>query len=114
MLRTVAMVGAVLVVAAMVFGRGGGDVDGATARTLVAAGATLLDVRTAEEYAAGHLAGAINVPVQELPRRLGELGHHERPVVVYCRSGRRSADAVSMLRGAGFTNAHDLGAMHRW
>lgn len=71
----------------------------------------LLDVRSPEEYEAGHLAGAVNVPVDEVGARLDELGARDRPVIVYCRSGRRSARAAAALREAGFTQVHDLGGM---
>lgn len=81
--------------------RGRGDVSGAEARRLIEAGARLVDVRTPEEFAAGHLPGAINLPVQELERRMVELEPQERPVVVYCRSGSRSADAARLLQSAG-------------
>ena len=72
---------------------------------------TLLDVRSADEFAAGHLRGALNVPVQELNQRLAELGAKERPVAIYCRSGRRSAVAAQLLRAAGFTSVTDLGGL---
>jgi phage shock protein E len=72
---------------------------------------TLLDVRGAEEFAAGHLKGAVNLPVQELAARLTELGPKDRPVAVYCRSGRRSAVATQLLRDAGFSSATDLGGL---
>ena len=84
------------------------------ARTLVLGGARLVDVRTAGEHASGHLDGSLNVPVQELAKRMAELGEKTRPVVVYCASGMRSASAASMLRRAGFADVHDLGAMSRW
>jgi len=74
-------------------------------RTLV----TLLDVRSPDEYAGGHLEGALNVPLQELGARLTELGPKGRPVKVYCRSGRRSAIAAQLLRDAGFSSVKDLG-----
>jgi rhodanese-related sulfurtransferase len=83
------------------------------AKDLVAKGALLLDVRTHEEFASGHIPGAKNIPVQELGRRLGELAVTKTPVVVYCRSGGRSASAASVLRQAGHTVC-DLGAMSNW
>jgi rhodanese-related sulfurtransferase len=83
------------------------------ARKLVASGAMLLDVRTPEEFAAGHIEGATNIPVQELGARLAEVPKHQ-PVVVYCASGGRSARAAAMLRQAGVGQVHDLGAMHHW
>jgi phage shock protein E len=92
----------------------GGDVSGAEARQLVQAGARLVDVRTSAEFAAGHVSGAVNIPVQELQTRLGELQPKDGPVVVYCRSGHRSSNAVRILKNAGFTVVRDLGPMGRW
>ncbi len=106
-----------LVVAAVAAGffvlRRSGDISGAEARDLVAKGATLLDVRTTEEFAAGHIPGAINIPVQQLADRKDEIDRNA-PVVVYCRSGMRSKRAAALLGEAGFQNVHDLGAMSRW
>lgn len=67
------------------------------------AGLVVLDVRTPAEFAAGHVPGARNVPHDELAARLGELQDlRGKDVVLYCRSGRRSALAADVLRGAGF------------
>lgn len=79
---------------------------------LVEAGATLLDVRTPEEFAERHLARAINVPVQVLASQLAAVPK-DKPVVVYCRSGSRSARAAAILRGAGY-DVVDVGPMSRW
>lgn len=84
------------------------------AHTLVSSGARLVDVRTPEEYADGHLPGAVNIPVDELGRRLDELGPRDKPVVVYCASGVRSASAARILAAAGFSAVHNLGAMSNW
>lgn len=83
------------------------------ARELVAAGALLLDVRTPEEYADRHVEGAVNIPVHELSGRLKEVGTTMRPVVVYCRSGARSASAAQQLRRAGY-EVHDIGGIGNW
>ncbi len=83
------------------------------ARKLVAEGALLLDVRSPGEFAAGHLPGALNIPVGDLGRRAGELGAKDRPLVVYCASGMRSASAAGQLRALGFAAVHDLGGMSR-
>jgi rhodanese-related sulfurtransferase len=61
----------------------------------------LLDVRTPEEFAAGHLPGAVLIPHDALALRLDELDRG-RPVVVYCRTGRRAAIAEDLLRQRGF------------
>lgn len=84
------------------------------ARALVSQGAVLLDVRTPGEFAAGHIDGAKNIPVDALSGRIGEVGAKETPVVVYCRSGARSARATAMLKSAGFQRVEDLGPMSRW
>lgn len=76
-------------------------------------GALLLDVRTAAEFAEAHVPRALNVPVQELAARLGELGPTSRPIVVYCRSGGRSAMASIILRQAGY-QVRDIGPMSAW
>ena len=110
----VAVAGAVALAAVLTFGCGrGGDVSRPSARAMVEKGALLVDVRTPEEYAEGHIPDAINVPVQELEARMAELPK-DRPIVVYCRSGKRSARAASMLQAAGYTSIHDLGAMSSW
>ncbi len=88
------------------------DVTTAEARRLVAGGAQLVDVRTPEEYAAGHLDGAVNLPLGDLPARAAPL--RGRALVVYCHTGLRAARAVQLLRKAGFPSVYDLGAMDRW
>ncbi|RKH71582.1 rhodanese-like domain-containing protein [Corallococcus aberystwythensis] len=87
---------------------------GAEAHQRVEAGATLVDVRTPEEFAAGHLPGAVNIPVDELPQRLAELGSPEKPLVLYCRSGARSSRAELLLKERGFQDVFNLGPMSAW
>lgn len=92
-------------------GRGTRRVTGEEAWRLVReAGAMLLDVRTRGEFASGHAEGAVNVPLQELSGRLGDIPTH-CPVVVYCHSGGRSASAASLLAQAGCDVA-DAGGLH--
>jgi phage shock protein E len=62
---------------------------------------TFVDVRTPEEYAGGHVPGAINIPLDQIQNRLDEFKDLPRPVVAYCRSGARSDMATSMLKLAG-------------
>lgn len=89
----------------------GGGADVQHARDLLQKGATILDVRSPAEFAAGHVEGAVNIPVDVLGARLSQLGPKTRPVVLYCRSGARSAAAASMLKQAGYTEIADVGAM---
>lgn len=86
--------------------------SGAEAHALVAGGATLLDVRSQSEYDARHIEGAMLIPVDELAGRVAEVPR-DRPVVVYCRSGGRSARAAALLAGEGY-EVHDLGPMDAW
>ena len=74
----------------------------------------VLDVRTPEEYAGEHVPGAKNIPVQELQARYTELGAKTTPIVIYCRSGARSATAKALLENLGFNHVTDIGAMSNW
>jgi rhodanese-related sulfurtransferase len=76
----------------------------------------VLDVRTPEEFAAGHLPGAINIPHTELASRVLELeGSRESDIVVYCRSGARAATALGVLEKSGFKRLFHLeGDYTRW
>lgn len=113
-IATIAAAIAVLLTVYFTFVRDTADVSGPEARRWVEAGALLVDVRTPEEFAAGHIAGAVNIPVQQLDRRMAELPARDRPVVVYCRSGQRSRRAAHALREAGYAEVHDLGPMTAW
>jgi len=67
----------------------------------------VLDVRTPEEYQAGHLPGATLIPIDQLGARYVELPQNES-ILVYCRSGNRSLEAVYFLEKAGFNHVHSL------
>ena len=81
------------------------------AKEAMAAGAMLLDVRTPAEFSEGHLKGAVNIPVDDLAAKISAVGPKDKPIVVYCRSGKRSARAKGMLKDAGYEKVFDLGAM---
>ena len=90
--------------------RGGyGDVTVQEARRLIEdkPGLVILDVRTASEYEEGHIEGAVNIPVQELSVRFDELSIDDE-LLVYCRTGNRSAQAVDVLLDLGFTKIHHM------
>ncbi len=91
-----------------------GVVDGATAKALVGSGARVIDVRTPEEFVSGHVPGAVNIPYDEIARRLAEVGPKDAPVVLYCRSGRRSGIAAEELAKAGYTKVFDLQSATAW
>jgi rhodanese-related sulfurtransferase len=72
-------------------------------------GLQLLDVRSPSEFAADHIAGAVNVPITELAERIPTLSFdRSRPVVAICLSAHRSIPAVRLLTRAGFTDVRQL------
>ncbi len=89
------------------------DIDGAEAQQLVADGAFLLDVTMAGHSAESGLPGSTNIPMNELEARMDEIPR-DRPIVVYCYGGGGSPRAAQMLRDAGYTDVHLLGAMSNW
>lgn len=69
----------------------------------------LLDIRTKEEYEAGKIDNAINIPLQDLLYELDDLEEYkDKKVVVYCRSGHRSITACNLLSISGFNNLYNL------
>ncbi|MEW5742762.1 MAG: rhodanese-like domain-containing protein [Myxococcota bacterium] len=115
-LKLLMLVAAAAVGLAVMAGAPAKTITGQVAKALVEKDkAFLLDVRTPEEFAEGHIAGATNIPVQVLESRLSALpAKKDQDIVVYCRSGARSARAKAMLEAAGFTKVHDLGGMSNW
>ncbi|MBL7812214.1 MAG: rhodanese-like domain-containing protein [Bacteroidetes bacterium] len=62
---------------------------------------TIVDVRTPQEFMGGHVAGSINIPLNEIPARLDELKNMQQPLVLCCASGMRSSQATAFLKQAG-------------
>lgn len=84
-------------------------ISGEEALRLLNNGAQLLDVRSGPEFKEDGIAGAINIPLPLLIKYVALLDKN-KPVVIYCRSGNRSAKAINMLKVAGFKQVFDLGA----
>ena len=74
-------------------------------------GAVLLDVRTPEEYAGGHLAGSRNLPLQTIVNVEDEIPEMDTPVVVYCQSGGRSRRAAAFMEKIGYANVKNIGGL---
>lgn len=73
-------------------------------------GVTLIDVRTAEEFAAGHIEGAINIPFENIVPELAKRNiAKDAEVVLYCRSGNRSGVAQQSLIKQGYSNTYNAG-----
>ncbi len=77
-------------------------------------GVVIVDVRELDEYQAGHIPGAVLIPLGQLPKRLQEVPR-DTEVILVCRSGNRSHQAYAYLRDQGFTNVHNMpGGMNAW
>lgn len=73
----------------------------------------IIDVRSPQEYATGHVKGAINIPYELIAQQIGTLSGVEKstPLLLYCLSGARSAVACAILAQLGFSNAVNGGAL---
>jgi len=78
-------------------------------KELIANGAVIIDVRTPGEFAGGHAQGAVNIPLNVLPAKLGSLDK-SKPFVLCCASGMRSGSACSLLKQNGFTQVYNAGS----
>ncbi len=85
----------------------------AKVKAALESGARVVDVRSAEEFRAGHFPGALNIPVDQIAARLDEMGDPERPIILYCHSGMRSGSALHIVRKGGFKKAVNGGTLHR-
>jgi len=88
----------------------GGRVSPRDVLEKIEAGASVVDVRSPGEFASGSYPGALNIPVQSLLARMGEIPK-DRPVVLYCASGARSAMAAGLLRRAGHADVVNAGGL---
>lgn len=90
------------------------DISCNDAKRIIDQGGQLVDVRTPEEHARFALPGSINIPVQLIMASSRERLDPDRPVVVYCHSGTRSAAAENVLGIMGFKEVHNLGPAARY
>jgi len=105
-----------VMVAPRLMGQDVAEVNVQQAQSLSQQGVLLLDVREESEYAALHAPQAKLIPLGDVSSRLNELeAYKDKPIVVVCRSGRRSAKAVAILKEAGFTQVSNVqGGMIAW
>jgi len=75
---------------------------------LLSNGAVILDVRTAKEFRTGHIAGSINIPLDELSKNIARI-KKDRPIVTCCASGVRSSIARNILIRSGFVEVYNGG-----
>lgn len=82
------------------------------ATTWVSASPLLIDVRTPAEFAQEHVPGALNLPLDSIARTIAQSAPDKHaPIALYCRSGRRSAEAEQQLRALGYTEVRNLGGV---
>lgn len=74
-------------------------------------GAILVDVRTEDEYNSNHIGGAINIPLDSIS---AVSLSKDNPIIVYCKSGNRSSQALEKLEALGYSNVYDLGSIDNW
>jgi len=86
------------------------------AKTLLDRGeAIIVDVRSPSEYSGGHIGNALLLPVADIKSKAGGLlPDKEQAIIVYCQSGRRSANAAKTLATMGYSNVYDLGGIGNW
>lgn len=75
-------------------------------------GAVLVDVRTEDEYNSNHISGAINIPIDSISSAVSLS--KDNPIIVYCKSGNRSSQALEKLEALGYSNVYDLGSIDNW
>jgi rhodanese-related sulfurtransferase len=79
---------------------------------LIKSGAVIVDVRTAQEFASGHVKGSINIPLNMLPEKMKQLPKN-KPIITCCASGMRSATAKNILQQQGFAEVYNGGSWAR-
>jgi len=89
------------------FGQGGDD----NLAELIENGAFLVDVRSPQEFGEGSVKGAVNIPLDKVQSQLAKFNNKEQ-IIVFCRSGNRSGQAMSVLNQNGFTNVTNGGTWH--
>ncbi len=72
---------------------------------------TIIDVREPFEFASGHAEGAINIPLGSIPDEIREIKRKGNPIIVYCRSGMRSASALGFLKAQGVQDIFNGGSL---
>lgn len=72
----------------------------------------IIDVRTASEYGVSHYRGAINIPLDELPKHINQLKMENKPILLYCRSGNRSGIGMNFLHQQGFQELYNGGGLN--
>ena len=87
------------------------DASAVDYKQLIAEGATLVDVRSDEEFAEGSIEGAVHVPYDQAEGRLEAFGAKDKPVVLFCYSGGSAGRVKKLLESKGWTQVHNAGGL---
>lgn len=87
------------------------DIDAGVEVYKMTKNGVLIDVRTKEEYAEGHIPDSINLPLSNLDQILKEVPDKNTPLFVYCQSGSRSARAAKSMKKAGYSDVTNIGGI---
>ena len=97
-----------------IFLRRKGQISAEAAAAHLKQGALLIDVRSSAEYSAGHVKGAINMPVQQIDSLVGsQVKDKDQVILLHCQSGTRSSMAKNQLSALGYTRVYNLGSYQR-
>lgn len=91
----------------------GPDINDGVAEARATAGAVLIDVRTPQEFSAGHIEGALNIPVDAIREVERTIPDKAAPLFLYCASGARSGSACQALARMGYTSVQNIGGIGR-
>ena len=87
------------------------DINAGVAEYAADSGAVLVDVRTPDEYASGHIEGSRNIPLDALTSAQNAIPDKSTPLYIYCHSGARSRYAARILKRLGYTAVKDIGGI---
>ena len=87
------------------------DINQGVKQFMSTSGAVLLDVRTPQEYAEGHIPGGRNLPLQNIDKAAAIIDNKDTPLFVHCLSGGRSRQAAAALKQMGYTNVTNIGGI---
>ncbi len=91
------------------------DVDPVSFQKMEKSSLLIVDVRTPEEYAEGHVPGAVNIPLGTIQNDISMFEDKDKPILMYCRSGKRAGKALDILQQNGFSDLYHLdGDMQGW
>ncbi len=92
----------------------GPDIHAGLERFRATSGAVLVDVREADEYAAGHIPGSINLPLSAIDTAEILIPRKDTPLFLYCLAGTRSSQALSRLQKLGFKSIENIGGIRSY